>query len=635
MSEQVITGTFFFHASARHKQDFVLTPQELSELIRTHSAPHKDDLQWIKLAGFGALLSPGKSLRHDGNVNYVTGVEGDYDSDKSAVKISFDEAVQILEDNEVESIIYTTPSHTPEQPHFRVLCPFYKRHQPKDRARFMARLNGLFRGAFARESFTLSQSYYIGFVTNGSGGGAHHQVEYIAGHDLDGLDHLDAGAVWPQDKKPKTDGSGDYETVEFPELINLLCSGGDFHPLLPPIIGTMVARGTPRPACVGLMRGMFELALAQRPDIEPRWNEVLEVIDWVYKKEAAKQQQPQQQTPPSGLIKSSKQFVADFTPPDFLVDRFLIQSFLYALTGQTGAGKTAITLRLAASVALGVTFSGLDVTARRVLYLAAENPIDVQMRWIALAQQMDFDPDTIAVFFVEGIFKISNLDMLKTEAERVGGDFGLIIIDTGPAFYEGDDQNSRTEMFRHARTFRDLINGIPGKPTVLANMHPTKRVGEDGLVPAGGGSFLNEIDGNLTATKDGDDIELHWCGKLRGIEFNPLNFTVRSVTHERLKDRKGKLIPTVICEPISERAKEDRKKAAREDRKLVLAIMRDDPFASLADIAQRMGWFLGNTSIPYKSKADRAAKRLLKDKWVKKDALDQWELTDAGRQVLA
>jgi hypothetical protein len=190
-------------------------------------------------------------------------------------------------------------------------------------------------------------------------------------------------------------------------------------------------------------------------------------------------------------------------------------------------------------------------------------------------------------------------------------------------------------MFKHARAFRDLITSIPGKPTVLVNMHPTKNIGEAGLVPAGGGSFLNEIDGNLTASKDGDDIELHWAGKLRGIEFNPLNFTLRSVTHERLKDRKGKLLPTVICEPISERAKEDRKKAAREDRKIILALLRDDPQASLADIATRMGWFLGNTTIPYKSKADRVTRRMVKDKWVKKDALEQWELTDAGRQVLA
>jgi AAA domain len=109
------------------------------------------------------------------------------------------------------------------------------------------------------------------------------------------------------------------------------------------------------------------------------------------------------------LIKSSKDFVAGFIPPDYLVDGLLQEGFLYSLTGATGAGKTAITLRLAASVALGTGFAGRGTKKRRVLYLAAENPADVRMRWIALAQQMDFDRDTIEVFFIEGGFKISQM----------------------------------------------------------------------------------------------------------------------------------------------------------------------------------------------------------------------------------
>jgi RecA-family ATPase len=104
------------------------------------------------------------------------------------------------------------------------------------------------------------------------------------------------------------------------------------------------------------------------------------------------------------LIKSSREFVAGFIPPDFLVDGLLQEAFLYSLTGATGAGKTAIMLRLAATVALGIVFAGRETKKRRVLYLAAENPADVRMRWITLAQQMDFDADIIEVFFIEGAF---------------------------------------------------------------------------------------------------------------------------------------------------------------------------------------------------------------------------------------
>ena len=119
------------------------------------------------------------------------------------------------------------------------------------------------------------------------------------------------------------------------------------------------------------------------------------------------------------LLTSSKDFVAGFVPPDYLVDGLLQEAFLYSLTGATGAGKTAITLRLAASVARGAMFAGRETKQRRVLYLAAENPVDVRMRWIALAQQMDFEADSIEVYFVEGAFKISQMaETLRTEAAQ-------------------------------------------------------------------------------------------------------------------------------------------------------------------------------------------------------------------------
>ena len=137
--------------------------------------------------------------------------------------------------------------------------------------------------------------------------------------------------------------------------------------------------------------------------------------------------------PNTKRILSSKEFVAGFEPPDYLVDGLLQEGFLYSLTGATGAGKTAITLRLAASIANGIKFAGRETKKRRVLYLAAENPTDVRMRWIALAQQMDFVADEIEVFFVEGVFKLSETaGRLKEEADELGGDFGLVVIDTGP-----------------------------------------------------------------------------------------------------------------------------------------------------------------------------------------------------------
>ncbi len=334
------------------------------------------------------------------------------------------------------------------------------------------------------------------------------------------------------------------------------------------------------------------------------------------------------------LIKTSEQFVAGFVPPDYLVDGLLQEGFLYSLTGATGAGKTCITLRLAASTALGVVFAGRETKQRRVLYLAAENPDDVRMRWIALSQHMDFEIAKIEVFFVEGVFRISRMaKRLKEEADKHGGNFGLVVIDTSPVFYEGDEENSRTQQGRHAEMLRNLIAIIPGKPTVLANCHPVKNATIDNLVPAGGGNFLNQVDGNLTAAKTDSTIELHTQGKFRGVDFAPMHFLIKTVTHQDVKDSSGRLIPTVICEWISDREKESIAAQKVSDEDAVLQHIADNPKASLASIAIAMDWKLYSGE-PNKMKASRCIKALLKHKLIKETRSGTYRLTPEGNAAL-
>jgi KaiC/GvpD/RAD55 family RecA-like ATPase len=62
-----------------------------------------------------------------------------------------------------------------------------------------------------------------------------------------------------------------------------------------------------------------------------------------------------------------------------LVEGLLQRRFFYSMTGKTGAGKTAIALLFAALVALERIMDGRQFEGGRVLYLAGENPIDVQL----------------------------------------------------------------------------------------------------------------------------------------------------------------------------------------------------------------------------------------------------------------
>ena len=334
------------------------------------------------------------------------------------------------------------------------------------------------------------------------------------------------------------------------------------------------------------------------------------------------------------LLQSSREFVASYVPLDYLVDGLILEAFLYSLTGATGAGKTTITLRLAASVALGILFANRETKKRRVLYLAAENPEDIRMRWIALAQQMDFDADTIEVYFVEGVFNISQMAAtLKQEATELGGEFGLVIVDTSPVFYEGDDENNRTQQGKHAEMLRGLIDTIPGRPAVIANCHPVKNAAPDNLLPAGGGNFLNQVDANLTAAKTDSTTEFHWQGKFRGPDFAPLHFMLRTVTHERLVTSNGRLIPTVMCDWISDTAKEEIAKQKLDDEDLILAAIDADPKASQASIAIKLKWTLYSGE-PNKMKVSRVVKTLKGAKLVTETRTGKYRLTDEGKKAL-
>jgi hypothetical protein len=342
-------------------------------------------------------------------------------------------------------------------------------------------------------------------------------------------------------------------------------------------------------------------------------------------------EQPQASRP---LIKSSAEFVAGFVTPEYVVVGLLQRRFFYSLTAPTGHGKTAIMLVLAASTALGTKFAGKETKKARVLYLAAENADDARMRWIALAERMEFDLDTIEVYFVEGRFKLSaSLKLLRAEAEKIGGKFGLVIVDTGPTFFEGKEENENKQLGDHAHLLRSLIDTIPGGPCVVAACHPIKNAKADNLSPRGGGAFLNETDGNLTCWKTDSTVELHWQDKFRGPDFAPMYFLIETVTHQDLKDSDGRLIPTVIAKYISEQTKEEIAAATRQNENRVLQLINQNSSLTLATLATAMGWKLYSGE-PNKMKAKRIVDELKRTKLIKETGISRYKITSEGKKAL-
>jgi P4 family phage/plasmid primase-like protien len=169
-----------------------MTKAELSLLalcshILATDAATKEATPWLKLAKFGSKRTDKNCLRHDANVTALTGIEVDYDDEK----ISFEDAVEIMRRANVRCLLYTSASHKPEAPRWRILVPFSKDYPPSSRASMVGRINGLFGGSLAPESFVLSTSYHYGSVNHNP----HHQAVVLDGGFLDLNDRLHAGSI--------------------------------------------------------------------------------------------------------------------------------------------------------------------------------------------------------------------------------------------------------------------------------------------------------------------------------------------------------------------------------------------------------------------------------------------------------
>ena len=149
--------TIFRNVAAKAFKEHAFTLETLSRMCFV-ARGSKAACELLKLARFGDTKTADGCLRHDDNVREVWGVEVDYDAEV----IGFNDARDRLQCAGIACVIYTSPSYTNEKPRWRVLAPTSRAITRDERRSFCDRLNGLFDGAVAPESWTLSQSYYFG-----------------------------------------------------------------------------------------------------------------------------------------------------------------------------------------------------------------------------------------------------------------------------------------------------------------------------------------------------------------------------------------------------------------------------------------------------------------------------------------
>ncbi len=247
--DRPILVTFFVSRFADQKREQMYTPHALAERVRAVTAMQKSCLPWLKLARFGDQRTTKNSLRHDGNVLAISGIEADYDGGK----ITVGDALALLEKQGIASTLYTSPSHTENAPRWRVLCPLSQEMEPSRRRVLLGRLNGLFGGVFARESWTVSQAYFFGSVRHNPA----HRVELIDGTTIDQHDDLDEIWLGPspqaQPDRPET-GRDERETAE---LIRRALTGEELHTTLCPLAARLIGCNVPQDITTEILRGIM------------------------------------------------------------------------------------------------------------------------------------------------------------------------------------------------------------------------------------------------------------------------------------------------------------------------------------------------------------------------------------------
>ena len=328
-------------------------------------------------------------------------------------------------------------------------------------------------------------------------------------------------------------------------------------------------------------------------------------------------------------------FLATFTMPDYLIDGIIQRGRLHALTSPTGHGKTAVALFLACMMATARNIGVLEVTQGNILFLAGENPDDLCVRLHAACQVHGIMPGMLPIYFMPGNFPLDPeaAEKLKQQIDGMGITFSLIIGDSLAAYFPGDDENHNVQMGAYARNWRVLTTCV-GRPAVLALAHPIKAATRDNLLPRGGGAFLAEIDVNLTLWAEGDRevTTLHWQGKIRGADFQPVTFGLSPVVLNDKKDVKGRSLPSVVATLRTTEQAEQSMKVMISDENAVLEHLRRSPGISIKDIALECGW-ASDTGLPNKARVYRRLKTL-EDMKLAKNWRGKWIITDAGKAEL-
>ena len=149
----------------------------------------------------------------------------------------------------------------------------------------------------------------------------------------------------------------------------------------------------------------------------------------------------------------------------------------------------------------------------------------------------------------------------------------------------------------------------------------------------GGSAFLNEVDGNLTLWATAErQTTLHWQGKFRGPEFEPMTFELEVADSTRVIDAEGRLMPSVVAKPVSELKLQMEEGKQESEENLLMRAIAANRNCSIANLAIKCG-FIGGTGQPQKSKVHKMCSRLVEEKLLERRG-NKYRITSKGKREI-
>lgn len=338
-------------------------------IVSAEEKPSKDACPFIKLATFGEERSPRNCLRTNANVTALSGIEGDYDKGWMPVET----AAAILEDAGIKAAIYTSASHTPAKPRWRVVVPFSKpftgtmREMEAYREGMLRYVDEKLGNILSLESFVLSQSYYIGHVEK--------TVYSTALVDGDYIDQTYTPKINGTEHDPITKDPGlQGEKFDLNQALHDVLTTANYHEPLNRLAASYISKGMREQDVVDLLQQL----MLTNDDSGERWQARFDDIPRAVAS-AVEKFKPEAPAPKEYSVIWAGETQPRLDEPSIVRGVVKPESMIVTY-GESNSGKTFHVIDRDLCMSIGRNWYDRETEPGFVLYVAAEGPHSVERR---------------------------------------------------------------------------------------------------------------------------------------------------------------------------------------------------------------------------------------------------------------